>query len=94
LILATQRRENELLELREQLNLELVMTSELKTAKVIKLLEELRRDLPQVQDRHDEEAAAMEQPANPEVLVEAIKETQDVGAASEAAQKRPPPSGR
>jgi uncharacterized membrane protein len=79
LILSTQRRENELSELREQLNLELVITSEQKTAKVIQLLEELRRDMPQVSNRHDPEAAAMALPANPEVMLEAIKETQEIG---------------
>jgi uncharacterized membrane protein len=40
LILATQRRENQLAQLREQLNLELAILSEQKTAKVIQLLEE------------------------------------------------------
>jgi uncharacterized membrane protein len=78
LILSTQRRENELSELREQLNLELVITNEQKTAKVIQLLEELRRDMPQVLNRVDPEAAAMALPANPEVLLEAIKETQEI----------------
>jgi uncharacterized membrane protein len=80
-ILSTQRRENELSELRAQLNLELVITSEQKTAKVIQLLEELRRAMPQVFNRDDPEAAAMAQPANPEVMLEAIKETQEIGAA-------------
>ena len=78
-ILSTQQRENELSDLREQLNLELVITSEQKTAKVIQLLEELRRDMPQVSDRPDPEAAAMAQPANPEVMLEAIRETQEIG---------------
>ena len=77
-ILTTQRRENELSELREQLNLELVITSEQKTAKIIQLIEELRRDMPQVHNRVDPEAAAMAQPANPEVMLEAIKETQEL----------------
>jgi len=80
-ILSTQRRENELSELREQLNLELVITNEQKTAKVIQLLEELRRDMPQVSNRYDAEAVAMAQPANPEVMLEAIKETQEIGLA-------------
>jgi uncharacterized membrane protein len=69
-ILSTQRRENELSELREQLNLEMVITNEQKTAKVIRLLEELRQDMPQVFNRYDPEAAAMAQPANPEVMLE------------------------
>jgi uncharacterized membrane protein len=78
-ILTTQRRENELSELREQLNLELVITSEQKTAKVIQLLEELRRDMPQVHNRLDPEAVAMARPADPEVMLEAIRETQEIG---------------
>ena len=45
LILATQRREYQLAQLREQLTLELAILSEQKTAKVIQLLEESRRDM-------------------------------------------------
>ena len=84
-ILTTQRRENELSELREQLNLELVITSEQKSAKIIQLIEELRRDMPQVRNRTDPEAAAMAQPANPEIMLETIKETQELSLGLSAA---------
>src|SRR5580692_6250042 len=57
-ILITQRREDELSELREQLTLQLAMLSEQKSAKLIELLEELRRDLPNVHNRLDAEAAS------------------------------------
>ena len=43
LIYAAQRREDKLSELREQLTLELALSSEQKTAKVIELLEEPAR---------------------------------------------------
>jgi uncharacterized membrane protein len=75
LILATQRRENQLAQLREQLNLELAILSEQKTAKVIQLLEESRRDNPLLRNRVDQEAEAMAQPADPQSVLEAIKET-------------------
>jgi uncharacterized membrane protein len=75
LILATQRRENQLAQLREQLILELAMLSEQKTAKLIQLLEESRRDNPLIRDRVDQEAEAMAQPADPQSVLEAIKET-------------------
>jgi uncharacterized membrane protein len=88
IILATQRRENELADLREQLNLELVIINEQKTAKVIQLLEQLRFDIPQVEDRHDPEATAMAQPANPEIMLEAIKETQDLGEVATKGEDR------
>ncbi len=74
LILATQRREDQLASRREQLILELGILSEQKTAKIIELLEELRRDLPMLQDRVDHEAAAMSVPADPQAVFEAIKD--------------------
>ena len=75
-ILITERRENELSELREQLTLELSMLGEQKSAKIIALLEELRRDLPNVQDRADPDADEMARSADPEAVFEALKETQ------------------
>ncbi|MGH6794939.1 MAG: DUF1003 domain-containing protein [Methylocella sp.] len=75
LILATQRRADQLAQLREQLNLELAILSEQKTAKVIQLLEETRRDNPLIRNRVDPEAEAMAQPADPQSVLEAIKET-------------------
>ena len=77
LILATQRREDQLASHREQLTLELGILSEQKAAKIIELLEELRRDLPNVRDRVDHEALALSAPADPEAVLNAIKDTQD-----------------
>jgi uncharacterized membrane protein len=75
LILATQQREYQLAQLREQLTLELAILSEQKTAKVIQLLEESRRDNPLIRNRVDQEAEAMAQPADPQSVLDAIKET-------------------
>ncbi|MBV9995800.1 MAG: DUF1003 domain-containing protein [Caulobacteraceae bacterium] len=75
-ILITQRREDELSELREQLTLELAILSEQKAAKLIELLEELRHDLPTVKDRLDLEARSLAKPADPETVLEALKESQ------------------
>jgi uncharacterized membrane protein len=75
LILATQQREYQLAKLREQLTLELAILSEQKTAKVIQLLEESRRDNPLIRNRVDQEAEAMAQPADPQSVLDAIKET-------------------
>jgi len=46
--------------------------SERKTAKIIFLLEELRQDHPDIQDRIDDEAAVMSEPANPQSVLEAL----------------------
>ncbi len=56
LILATQRREDQLAGYREQLTLELAIVGEQKSAKIIALLEEMRRDDPALRNRVDEEA--------------------------------------
>jgi uncharacterized membrane protein len=71
-ILATQRRENVLLELRLQLMLELALVSEHRSAKIIALLEELRVDLPSVPNRSDPEADALASPSDPDVMLEAL----------------------
>ncbi|HEY3798511.1 MAG TPA: DUF1003 domain-containing protein [Caulobacteraceae bacterium] len=76
-ILITQRREDELSELREQLTLELAILGEQKAAKLIQLVEELRRDLPSVHNRVDAEARSLEKPADPEAVLEALREQRD-----------------
>ncbi len=77
LILTTQRREDQLAEHREQLTLELAIVSETKTAKIIGLLEEMRRDSPMLPNRIDEEADAMAAPADPQAVLDAIKLSHD-----------------
>jgi uncharacterized membrane protein len=74
LILATQRRDDQLAQHRELLILELAVLSEQKTAKVIQLLEEFRRDNPLIRNRVDQEAEVMAQPAHPQSVLDAIKE--------------------
>ena len=75
LILATQRREDQLAQRREMLLLELALLSEQKTAKVIQLLEESRLDNPLIRNRVDPEAEAMAQPTDPKSVLDVIKET-------------------
>lgn len=74
LILATQRREDEIATHREQLTLELSILSEQKSAKIIQLLEELRRDSPHLRNRVDYEAKALSVPVDPQNVLQAIKE--------------------
>ena len=77
LILTTQRREDKLAGLRDQLTLELSILSEQKSAKIIGLLEELRRDDPNISDRPDEHADALSTPADPNAVLDALKDTQE-----------------
>jgi len=64
LVLVAQKHEDELNAHRDTLTLELAILSEHKIAKVIQLLEELRRDIPHVQDRVDRQADQMAEPAD------------------------------
>lgn len=78
LILATQRRADRLAQRRDQLTLQLALVNERKTAKVVALLEELRRDHPQISDRPDDEAEAMAEPADPDSVMIAIERHHDL----------------
>ena len=79
-VLTTQRSDDSLSRRRELLALELAILSEQKTTKVIALLEELRRDSPAVQDRVDEQANAMARHADPQCVLDAIKEARTEAA--------------
>lgn len=74
LILITQRREEALAQHQAKLILQLTLLGEQKTAKIIALLEELRRDSPQILDRVDQEAIAMTEHVSSEELLEALKD--------------------
>jgi uncharacterized membrane protein len=76
-VLITQNREAKLEEQRLELELQVNLLTEQKTTMLIRLLEELRRDLPMVRDRHDPEAAALQKQTHPEELLAALKERRD-----------------
>lgn len=76
-ILSIQRRDDELAALREQLALELAILSEQKSAKIIELVEELRRDLPHVPNRQDDQAAEMAKSADPTEVIKAIERSRE-----------------
>ncbi|WP_199322120.1 DUF1003 domain-containing protein [Leptolyngbya sp. FACHB-321] len=73
-VLVRQARQERFAEQRSQLMLQLNLLSEQKLAKVIALLEELRTDLPNVIDRPDLEAQAMQTAADPIEVLDALQE--------------------
>lgn len=73
-ILATQRRQDQLAERRAQLTLQLALLADKKMAKTIALLEEFRRDNPQLANRFDSESVDMARPADPQGMLAAIDE--------------------
>ena len=74
LILASQRRADRLANLREQMSLERVLLTTHKTSKLIDLMEELRRDSPDVKNRVDQEAVEMSDMPDHESVLNAIQE--------------------
>lgn len=56
--------------------------TEQRSAKIIALLEELRRDLPNVRDRPDPEAEALKQASDPEAILEALQTLEEGGPTS------------
>ena len=73
MILIAQRHDDELANRRDQLTLEIAILAEQKTAKIIALLEEFRRNDPHQSDDRDTIAEALAEPADPQAVLNAIK---------------------
>jgi len=73
-VLTKQNRLAKLAEQQAHLDLKVTLLTEQKATKLIDLLEELRRDLPNVRNRHDPEAAALQHSMNPDLVLAALDE--------------------
>ncbi len=93
-VLIKQNRVAKLGDQRAHLDLKVTLLIEQKTAKLIDLIEELRRDLPNVEDRHDPGASVMQQAMSPEKVLAALGEqvTLPDGSTSDASTA-PPAAG-
>jgi uncharacterized membrane protein len=72
-VLIAQNQQATLEQQRAHLDLQVNLLTEQKVTKLIHLLEELRRDLPMVHDRHDPQAAAMQERADAGQMASAIE---------------------
>lgn len=86
-VLTRQNRLAKLAEQRAHLDLKVTLLTEQKAAKLIDLLEELRRDLPNVRNRHDPEAAVLQQSMNPDLVLAALDERAESGERPDAEAK-------
>ena len=73
LVLITANRQTRNAEERSHLDLQVNLLAERKVAKLIALVEELRRDLPMVHDRIDDEAKAMQEAVDPHAMLAALE---------------------
>jgi uncharacterized membrane protein len=74
IVLITQQRQ-------ARLDLQVNLLTEQKVTKIIHLIEELRRDLPMVRDRHDPEAAELQQPTDTAQVLSALEDIEAGGKA-------------
>lgn len=72
-VLISQNRQGLRAERRAQLDLQVNLLTEQRTAKLIALVEELRNDLPNVANRTDPEAEMLKQTANPHDVLDALE---------------------
>jgi uncharacterized membrane protein len=79
MVLTTQSRQGQRVAQRENLELQVNLVAEQKIAKLISLLEELRRDLPSVRDRVDPVADAMAAPVDHKAVLTVLEERIESG---------------
>lgn len=73
IVLIGQNRLAKLEQRRGQMELQVNILTEQKTTTLIRLLEELRRDLPMVRDRHDADAATLQAPTDARQILTALE---------------------
>jgi uncharacterized membrane protein len=86
-VLIKQERLSKFEEQRAHLALQVVLLTEQKASKLIDLIEELRRDLPMVEDRHDPDSAVLKEPTDPQEVLAALDERRDASDAAKAIEK-------
>jgi uncharacterized membrane protein len=86
IVLIAQNRQAKLEQQHTHLALQVNLLTEQKVTKLIHLIEELRRDLPMVKDRHDAQATAMQERADTAQVVSAIEE---VGLTGDLQESKP-----
>ncbi len=72
MVLISQNRQEKHTEQRRHLDLQVALLVEQKVTKVIALVEELRRDLPNVQNRQDAQAEVMQEVLDPHAVLSAL----------------------
>jgi uncharacterized membrane protein len=87
-VLAAQNRQRRVAEEHAQLDLHINLLAEQKVAKIISLLEELRRDMPNVSNREDPLAKAMTHAVDPHAVESALKETIHAEGATKSDRSR------
>jgi uncharacterized membrane protein len=91
-VLIAQGRQAKLEQQHTHLDLQVTLLTEQKVSKLIRLLEELRHDLPNVRDRHDPQASVLQEAANTEQVLTAIEQGGLTSANPAGEEPKPSPS--
>lgn len=104
MVLTTQNRQGRHAEQRAHLDLQVNLLAEQKVAKLIALVEELRRDMPSIHHRRDPTAEAMTRALDPVAIISALEEEEEIltqdqtqpaeeAPAARGSEEAPAPSG-
>ena len=77
IVIASQNRQSKVSEHRDHLELQAILLTEQKATKIIALLEELRRDSPNLANRPDPDADALQEHLDPSAVLTALEESLD-----------------
>jgi uncharacterized membrane protein len=86
IVLIAQNRQSRREQRHRHLDLQVSLLTEQKVTKLIHLVEELRRDMPMVKDRHDPQSTLLQQAADTAAVASAIEE---VGLANDGTRDHP-----
>lgn len=86
-VLVRQSKQEKLAEQRSHLMLQINLLTEQKVAKIISLLEEMRTELPDLENRYDWEADVMQQATDPQVVLNILQENLNSTLESEAQER-------
>jgi uncharacterized membrane protein len=88
IVLTKQNRLAKLEERRAHLDLKVTLLTEQKAAKLIDLLEELRRDMPNVRNRQDTEAESLQKSMKPDMVLATLDESEKSNSSDVNIQKK------
>ena len=88
-VVITQSRQGRISERNAHLDLQVSLLIDQKAAKIIELLEEMRRDLPNVRNRVDEQAEELQVAVDPNLVAAAIAERLDEATFDELPEEAP-----
>ena len=74
-VLTTQNRQNHLFEQRRQLDLQVTLLTERKVSKLLELVDELQRRMPQTENIEDPEIGVMKEPVDPGTAMTSLNKT-------------------